>query len=648
MKKSKSNTMVSENKTGLASLSLIIFLLDKLSDVIYNALQNGFFGKIFTAYSSEQAMFDNGLIKNHFSNSSKLKQYTRAFKKYLSQAFESSLFLNKLEGISDTIVSFPIRSIGIFMFSFGIYVVIMYLIRLFLPIISSADTSFVIIGIIVCISAIPMLLSRDNVAGAVGKSAALGSLFSQGFGFREESFKRRTETSRLKINLLIILGILLGVSTLVIHPLWIIAAIFLTVTIALIITSPEIGIVLVIFAIPFLSILDSPAIAAGLLVLTVIISFFVKFIRGKRILRFEIIDFAVLFFLIIIFFSGTITAGGSFGYQEVLITSELMLGYFLVVNLIRTEKWVYRCVFSIASSGTIVAMIGILQYFLGEFSTGAWLDNGYFYDIEGRATSLFDNPNILAMYLVMILPFTLLAFIKANGRSARLLWIISISSVLGCIVLTWSRAAWIASVFAVLLFLIIYSRKTLRYIFLTAIFSPLLISFLPESIMRRLSSIGDLADSSTMYRLYTWRGTVKAIGDYFIGGIGYGPNAFREIYPQYAYAGIEAAEHSHNLFLQIIIGTGIVGLVAFAIIMFLFMQMNFEYLKVSDGKFSLIVSACICAISAMLIFGMFDFIWYNYRILFLFWVVIAISVACVRIGNDDKRRHGYNSDTEII
>jgi O-antigen ligase len=309
----------------------------------------------------------------------------------------------------------------------------------------------------------------------------------------------------------------------------------------------------------------------------------------------------------------------------------------------RTQLWIKRCIGALVTSATVVAIIGIVQYALGAVSNQAWLDTNYFFDIKGRVVSVFDNPNILAIYLIMILPFALYMMISATARRAKLLGAISVGSVMICIVLTWSRGAWIAAILSVMLFLLIYSKKTFRYMIFGTLFIPFISLFLPQSVIRRFTSIGNLSDSSTLYRVYTWKGSLRLIDDHLFSGIGYGTNAYQEMYPQYAYAGIEAAEHSHSLILQILVGTGIIGLVAFVTVMFLFTQMNLEHIRdTKDASGRLIANSAFCSIIAALIFGLFDFTWYNYRIFFLFWVIVAISCACIRVCNDEVRRHSVN------
>ena len=126
-----------------------------------------------------------------------------------------------------------------------------------------------------------------------------------------------------------------------------------------------------------------------------------------------------------------------------------------------------------------------------------------------------------------------------------------------------------------------FSRKTMRYILLCSMTVPFLPFVLPKNIVTRFLSIGDMADSSTLYRFYTWKGSLAMIRDNLWGGIGYGADSFAQLYPMYAYSGIETAAHSHSLYLQILIGMGLGGLICFfALIVFysfLYVSNRYEY-----------------------------------------------------------------------
>jgi putative inorganic carbon (HCO3(-)) transporter len=207
-------------------------------------------------------------------------------------------------------------------------------------------------------------------------------------------------------------------------------------------------------------------------------------------------------------------------------------------------------------------------------------------------------------------------------------------------VFTWSRGAWLAAIISTFIFFIIYNKKTFRIFGVALFVIPIIPIVMPSNVLNRFLSIADLSDSSISYRIYTWRGTVEAIKAHFFSGIGYGNEAFKQVYPQYAYSGMEAAEHSHSLFLQLLLGLGIVGLVIFALITFFALQKLFGYIKKPEDRTSCVyVIATVASLISALIMGIFDNVWYNYRIFYAFWVIVAIGVAFVRVGSYEMDRN---------
>ena len=193
--------------------------------------------------------------------------------------------------------------------------------------------------------------------------------------------------------------------------------------------------------------------------------------------------------------------------------------------------------------------------------------------------------------------------------------------------------------FTFLIFFTVYSRKTLRIFGVAILGAPILPMVLPDNLLDRAISILNFSDSSISYRIYTWLGSLRVAGDHFLGGIGFGPEAFARIYPAYAFAGMESAEHSHSLPLQILIGLGIGGLLTFAVLIFLYLQKTLEYVKKPENNTSkFYVAAAVASVIGALVMGMFDYIWYNYRVFYVFWIVIAIGCAFVRAGNYEAER----------
>ena len=121
------------------------------------------------------------------------------------------------------------------------------------------------------------------------------------------------------------------------------------------------------------------------------------------------------------------------------------------------------------------------------------------------------------------------------------------------------------------------------------------------------------------------------LGDHWFTGIGTGLPAFSKVYPAYSLSGIESAPHAHNLFLQIITEHGVIALIIFIMIIFLFVQSVLSFNKYENRKSKLAGVALMCGILAVLIQGLTDYIWYNYRVYLIFWMIIGLTTAVRRV-----------------
>jgi O-antigen ligase len=259
-----------------------------------------------------------------------------------------------------------------------------------------------------------------------------------------------------------------------------------------------------------------------------------------------------------------------------------------------------------------------------------------FSGIAGRVTSFFDNPNVLGEYIILLFPLLLVLLLNMRGFKKRFLLVLAIAISSLCLVWTWSRGAWVGFIVGITLFFLIYSRKTLAVLLAVGASLPFIGYFLPSDIVGRFMSIGNMSDSSTYYRVFTWRGVLRMLKEVWLSGIGVGQTAFEQYYPLFAYAGTEASPHAHNLAMQIISDSGIFGFVTFIIIIFLFLQNGFEFIKKNPGKERLTVAAGIAGVVSFLVMGMFDYVWYNYRVFFLFWIIIALTVSFINSVHNEN------------
>lgn len=308
--------------------------------------------------------------------------------------------------------------------------------------------------------------------------------------------------------------------------------------------------------------------------------------------------------------------------------------YFVIINTVNTKKLLMNLLTVFVLSGFLVCLYGVAQYVFGWDTAQAWMDEEMFSDIKMRIYSTLGNPNVLGEYILLVLPASV-GLMWVNKRfEAKVVYAAVSALMFGALILTFSRGCWIGIMAAAAIFITFAAGKLWG---LGLIALPIIPMILPQSIINRFSSIGNMEDSSTSYRVYIWMGTLAMIKDFWLSGIGMGQKAFTQVYPFYSYNGI-VAPHSHNLFLQILVESGIVGIAVFLIIAVLFLRRVMTGYQ-AGGKgdsLSTIMTALSAGVCGFLLQGMFDNCFYNYRVMLVFWCVLAMGRACVYVAEQKR------------
>ena len=330
----------------------------------------------------------------------------------------------------------------------------------------------------------------------------------------------------------------------------------------------------------------------------------------------------------------SIGRGGSLSISALIVIFTLFP--IVILYAIETRNAFRALVGLMVFSGAMVALVGLYQYFIIRSpGSDAWVD-GNMFNIAVRAYSTFQNPNILGAYLLLMIPFAGGALLAVRERALRLM-ILGATLLMGvALILTFSRGAYLGALVAVGLFLILLDR---RLIFL-GIFGLIVAAVLmPDAILMRFLSIGDMGDTSTTYRVSIWLGTLDMVRDYWLVGIGPGLDTWRLVYPLYAFAAT-IAHHSHNLFLQILVETGVVGMVLFLCILYHFYKTAFISLSSFGGETRIFAIASISAMTGFLAMGVGDYALYNYRLRLLFWVVLGLGLLNRKLADTLADRKG--------
>ena len=244
--------------------------------------------------------------------------------------------------------------------------------------------------------------------------------------------------------------------------------------------------------------------------------------------------------------------------KEIVRWIELLLVYYLTINLINDKKKMSVILYSMFFTVVIVSVLEIIHY----------LSMGY------RATLIFGNPNPLAGYINLIIPVIFGMFMSSTFfRERVILVVVAVTSIMAWL-MTFSKTAWLSLLLTVILvFFLTKSKKRVVILLsvLSAVFTVFTIILLFLNIKGNFMFNSSLALLSLEERAKCYLIGFNMIKDNLISGIGVGNwHSLIVEYVKENAASIHidirrllVVTNIHNLYLQIFVEMGIVGLSSF-------------------------------------------------------------------------------------
>lgn len=630
----KGRNRVRKKKTK--SNGIILAFLFSLSSAFVRALKNGVFGNfLIKVYAEINAKWKDGAIYGFIHRGGARNGKKLGLRVRIAGMYENSFICMLTTKLADTIKHSFVRLWGAALFIFAFVMIFVAMVKYYFTSIVMLEN--IVIGIIICFLSIPLVASKKRLGEALMSGRFSRYVMTTVLSLDLTKFEFEESRSGGSYGVTFAISAALGLLTYSVSPVAMINVFSVVIIFAIVMCFPELGITSVLALIPFSNVFERPSLTMLVLIVFSFFGFFSKYIRGKRVLKFELIDVFVAIFGVLMLFGGIFTAGGIDSTYSALMYTGFLLIYFLVVNSYIRKTWIYRGIKLVVISTSIVAVIGVFED--GVISS-SWVDMSVFSGIGARISSFLGNPNMLGVYLVIVFPLVLAQMTVSNKNRVKLGYALGAAAVLACTVMTWSRGAWLGIIVATLLFLVLYNFKNIWLIVAGLATSPVWFSFLPESIVNRFLSILSMSDTSIIYRFNTWRGVLNMIGDNLISGIGVGESAFKNMYALYAVSGTETVMHSHNLYFEIALSLGVIGLIVFVCVIIMYAQKCFADIttRKTDSKSRIMISAGISGIMGALVMGLVDYIWYNYRVFLIFWAVIALTVALTKINENENSK----------
>ncbi len=275
-----------------------------------------------------------------------------------------------------------------------------------------------------------------------------------------------------------------------------------------------------------------------------------SFVLERRKLKFGLPDALIAIFSIVVVASSMTAFDPSASYEKLMDYFSWVLIYFLIANSVDTEK------------RFLVFMLSFLLYSfkMSQFGTRSWAADGFAFRSWGTtgAPGWFQNSGEFGIQMCIFLPL-IVAFIVALGKHwpswlRWAAWGVAATAVTG-IVASSSRGAFVGLA-AVVLWLLLKSRKRVRAVLVTLVLAGIVYVITPAEQKLRFQEVGE--DKTSISRTKMWKQGLQMMGDYPLLGIGYAN------WPKYHavhYGGTGLLVH--NVFIQAGSELGYSGLVTF-------------------------------------------------------------------------------------
>ncbi len=312
-------------------------------------------------------------------------------------------------------------------------------------------------------------------------------------------------------------------------------------------------------------------------------------------------------------------------YNYYNLMGRYILIYYLVVNNISSKSQVKSLIWVMLASATVVTVYGFYQYlFAVNISAVEWVDGEQFPDLKLRVFSTMENPNLLAGLLVTMMAIGSGIGFKSDSIKTKSILFLLVILFGTCLVLTYSRGAWLSLLAVIGVYGILCNRK----IFWLLLLLPLAMLVGHDAVLERIMSIMNPTDTSSTLRIALWESTIAMIMDKPLLGIGWG--AYWLVYPEYDFflqnENVKIF-HAHNMYLNIAAEIGIPGLLVFLGIMYGHIRIALNVLRETLENWSAgVLLGILAAMGGIIVNGLTDYVMFNIQLYMLYWLLNGLVI----------------------
>ena len=306
--------------------------------------------------------------------------------------------------------------------------------------------------------------------------------------------------------------------------------------------------------------------------------------------------------------------------------------------LVQAPAWWDRLVAALLAGELVTSVIGIRQLYGDSSALARWSDSNSVAEGTVRIYSTLENPNLLAGFLLPVLPLAVVALLRWRSRVQRIFALTALVLGLVALVLTYSRGAWmgmVASLAVMALLLALrhtrhwppFWRRALPLLLLLggAVLLAVLVTQVEPLRVRVMSLVAGREDSSNNFRMNVWTSVLAMIQERPWLGIGPGNTAFNLIYPLYQQPKFNALS-AYSIPLELAVEAGIPGLLA-GLGLFLAAVRTGLAQRFSEGSLALPSLAAVAVFAGLGVQGLTDTIFFRPEVQLVAFLCLATLAA---------------------
>ena len=172
---------------------------------------------------------------------------------------------------------------------------------------------------------------------------------------------------------------------------------------------------------------------------------------------------------------------------------KVVVMFIVMVNVIRTERRLKALIFLGLAAGCLVSVAAVNDYRLGQLNL---VDER----VVGIIGGMFENPNDMALYLVMMVPLAVALLLGARGMIKKIIYAACILVMIAATLVTFSRGGFIGLICVLLVMAWKFGRRhRLGVVLCSFLCGGFMLILLPGALVERLTSMyGTGSDESAL------------------------------------------------------------------------------------------------------------------------------------------------------